>query len=287
MRAVVRSALEPNPNSLALRLCLLVSAVFALIGWSGRAAASDSNPLKSVSFSDCHKYTCTFTIRFRLPSTFRAYGVYFGEVAGSGLGNATVSLNPYGLQPADVYLAHSTPTTWVITDLQLVSRADYNVFLLYAPTRDCKPATHNFYGQLVRGTVCTHIQHSAPLVMHLGVVPTAGPGALIGSSSASGAYPSASVSASVRSLDVLSSITVRVTSSVPGRNVHVNWEMICTRGSSVFSRSGSFDDVTPVNDDASINVPTADSCDLTVLASGDTNDDGIDSWSMTLKVYKL
>jgi hypothetical protein len=179
-----------------------------------------------------------------------------------------------------------TSTSWHIRDLQLGGQSDYDVFLLSAPKSTCKAKTNPFYGEPTHGFVCTHIRQWPPIVMHLGTVGTGGPGALLGSSSGSGEYPSASISGTARNLDYLSSFTVRITSDVPTRNVHINWDLTCLRGSSAFSKSGAFDDITPVNDDTSIPVPVADECDVTVLASGDPNDDGLDSWHMTLRVYK-
>jgi hypothetical protein len=244
-----------------------------------RTPAGD--PLRRVTYSNCHHSSCIYGVSFQLPANMRAYSVRFVETD-DGLTD-TISVNPYA---NGCCLGSTTATHWTITDLVLLGNSDYRVTLFYAPRWACKPVTRNFYGTVERGTVCTHVQQSAPISFHLGTVPTSGPGALIGSASASGSFPSASVSATIRNIDALSTITVRVSSDIPGRNVHINWELVCTRGENVFERSGSFDDVTPVSDDTSIPTPQADECGLTVLASGDTNDDGEDTWSMTLKVYK-
>jgi hypothetical protein len=115
------------------------------------------------------------------------------------------------------------------------------VRLLYAPKRTCRSFTR-----------CPGLRKSPGIVVRVGEAEPVGPGGrLIGRSGASGSYAIASVAGNVVKPHV---IRPYVTSSPSGQDVRISWGVTCSRGPTVRSTSGGWDDTTPV-DDAAIPLP--------------------------------
>jgi len=164
----------------------------------------------------------------------------------------------------------------------------YTVRLLYGPKNACGGTAdwnynHLSWNDMIR---CRHFRSNT---LPLTVGSTIGPGSLVQSSSGSGDFASASVSANVKSPN---SFTVRVGSSPSGQSVHITWDITCIKGTSVKGASGSWDDTTPVNDSTSVQVPFAtllanpDSCTIAIGADlGSTDGATTPSGTITLKLY--
>jgi hypothetical protein len=162
----------------------------------------------------------------------------------------------------------------------LVSGTDYVVRLFYGPKASCTNVAQ-----------CPKAVRSNAVILKAGTVPSVfGPGSLVQSSSGSGDFASASVSASVKSPN---KFTVRVSSSPSGQSVHVTWDITCSKGYAVKGASGAWDDTTPVNDDTSIRVPFAtllanpDSCTIAVGADLQSDPASTDAptGTITLRLY--
>jgi hypothetical protein len=160
----------------------------------------------------------------------------------------------------------------------------YKVRLLYGRKGACG-GTAAWNSQNLSWNNMLRCSHARSNIVLLTVGNLIGPGSLVNSSSASGDYADASVSANVKSPN---RFTVRVTSSPGGQSVHIVWNVTCSKGSAVKGASGSWDDTTPVNDGTSIQVPFAtflsnpDSCTIAVGASLEDNPG---SGTITIKLY--
>jgi len=140
---------------------------------------------------------------------------------------------------------------------------------------------------------CKPVYVSNPVIINaksLPAGPNPGPGALIGSSTGSGKFASTSVSSG--NVPNPSTITIRVSTSPTGENVHVNWDLTCSKGSQVKGSSGSFDDTSPVDDFYSVSIPSfagaSFSCEVTVGATIGLDANGnVGGGLIALHVYSL
>lgn len=212
-----------------------------------------TNPLQAVWLSGGRIHAT-----YHLPSNAVPYTITFYPAHGISMG--------YLLLPGSV-LGHATRTAWTSSNLeqQILEQGTYQVRLAYGPNASCvADAENKSYNQIMR---CPHSM-SPPVSVTVGQV--IGPGSLVQRSEGSGEFASASVSANVTSPNTF---TVRISTAPTRQNVHINWDITCSKGRAVRGASGSWDDTTPVNDSSSIRVPFAsilanpDGCTIAVGAS--------------------
>lgn len=264
---------------------LAVALLFALgsVG-VGDAKPTQVTPAKVTSVQFFHS-SKRIVIHFHLPASYLAYGVRLVQLGSGGALTDTVSSNPYGLEPAYLYVPHATASSWSVQvgdgGITLLGNRDYNVFLLYAPRWACHGVTTKDGS---KGTVCHHVKQSDPRKLHLGTIGSKfGPGRLVGDSSDEGFLAQAIVSGTVH-FDP-TSVTVRATGSSSDDAVHIDWVVTCSTASfDVVQRSGGWDDTMPVNDSFSVEVPPGNitSCDIQISAAITADDD---SAFVDLKVY--
>jgi len=254
-----------------VRLTLVLALLLALsaIGGASAAPAPATAALKSVSVKGGQLHAS-----FNLPPGTIPYElVFYGPGYSGAQYVSALFLGPYS------DLTSLTKTSLVATKLTTGAYfgepGTYSGWLNYGPTSSCvaNPTTKS-YIQIAR---CPHHRSN---VVHMTVGNILGPGALVASSGASGAYAVASASGGV---NYPQDAQIRI-NSAPQQSVHVAWEAICSRGIQVASRGSSYDADTP--DSTYIDLPLSlnlnhlpDSCTITVTAQLDG------TGSLTIQVY--
>lgn len=214
--------------------------------------AHPPNPLKTVTLSPA---TNIVGATFVLPPSMVAYALRFRTTVGPGIPqNYTESLLPNSSNGGTTAASWTSTSAFGVT-LRALGGAAWTVNLEYAPRATCAGVGR-----------CPRVHASPPVTLKTGAL---GPGTLIGQSSASGEYETASIAGAVTG-STANTITVRVSSIPSGQSVHIDWDIACTRGASAQSASGEWDDTTPVNDSSQIMSPVSnpDSCIVSVGASG-------------------
>jgi hypothetical protein len=163
-----------------------------------------------------------------------------------------------------------THSSWLSdpVEFQLAQASGGNktvVRLLYAPKATCRAVGR-----------CPGVLTSVGVIVKLGFP---GPGGtLIGRSGASGDYPITSVSGNV---NAPYEIDVYVNSTPNGQDVHVSWDLTCSKGGTVRGASGGWDDTTPV-DGTGIPLPIFEPDSCIVSASAQLSSGG---GSISLALY--
>jgi hypothetical protein len=222
-------------------------------GDKGAAAAMRSDPLKAVAFIPG---TSHVRVSFALPPSMVPFAIHFDLKAGTrsiegshetffalpGIRKGNENNDPSN---APLNFGVTTTTTWTsepITGVNLRAPRGrdvvWNVRLDYAPRAMCR-----------RVGRCAGIRHSRTLTFRAG----SNPGIFTDASDGSGHHPSTRTGGPIS--NDASTVIVRAGSIPNGQNVHLDWQVTCTRGSTVKKTSGGWDDTTPVDDGHHVKVP--------------------------------